>query len=194
MTRAGFIKTLLCIGVMWISGCGSLMSSSSVSTPQVLLSPESYGGTLFTQQLLTVDYQQQQHRVRTLLQVDANEVKLAGFSTLSVPLFTVTWDGSELKSESMPGLDKASIEPRNVMSDMMLAVWPTPSLAPLLAAKEWRLDSSENRRQFYDSANDLVMSIEYDNHHSAHGSISVSYPEYGVSYQLQTLQWKVVSE
>jgi hypothetical protein len=179
---------------MWISGCGSLMSSSSISTTQVLLSPESYGGALFTQQLLTVDHQRQKHRVRTLLQVDPNEVKLAGFSTLSVPLFTVTWNGDELKSESMTGLDKASIQPQSVMTDMMLALWPASSLTPLLAEKEWRLVSEENRRQFYDLANDLVMSIEYDNHHSANGSISVSYPKYGVSYQLQTLQWKVVSE
>ena len=159
-----------------------------------LLSPHAYGKSLTAQQLLTVKHEGQVHRVRTLLQVDAKQVRLVGVSTLSVPLFEVQWDGEVLVANAIGGMNNDHLQPVNVMSDIMLSLWPQYTLAPLLHEKNWHVNNDHHRREFVAQNGKVVMTIDYLEHKKANGIISVSYPQYDVNYELKTLQWKESSD
>ncbi|WP_413282791.1 DUF3261 domain-containing protein [Vibrio sp. MA40-2] len=197
MSRVLIIRWFFIIVSLGLVGCVSVspkVEVGPVSSTVHLLQPSSYGGKLVAQQLMSVEYQQQQHRLRMILDITPQKVTLVGLTSLSVPVFRVSWDGVQLQSQSNIPNDAGIINAQQVMEDIMLALWPKSSLQPLLSQKGWILHVEEQNRYFTDVNQSIMMTITYTNHRQANGEIRVHYEDVDMGYRLKTLQWDTADE
>ncbi|PMH44591.1 hypothetical protein BCU68_03580 [Vibrio sp. 10N.286.49.B3] len=188
-----WIVFALCFG---LTACVNSNHSTEpdLKKPINLLSPNSYQGSLVAQQLMTVEFEQKEYRLQMLLEITPEQITLVGLSSFSLPMFNISWDGFNLKSQSNLPESAEVLSAERMMEDIMFALWPQSSLQPLLSTKEWQVEVSNQARSFSDSDQNLIMTIDYKNHHQVNGTINVSYHDIGVEYQLKTLQWDATYE
>ncbi|MGL6259490.1 DUF3261 domain-containing protein [Vibrio sp. WXL210] len=195
MTKPSLVAWVLASIALLLSGCSSLhVEPEGSSDSSVLLSPATFNGQLYAQQLMSVDYDNQQHRLRMILEINPDKVTLVGLSGFSVPVFNIAWDGLALSSRSNLPADAEVLSAQRVIEDVMLALWPTSALDPLLTSKGWSLELDGVQRRFVDINHQPVMSIDYSDHQQIKGVIDVYYHDIGVGYQLETLQWDATYE
>ncbi|WP_264874409.1 DUF3261 domain-containing protein [Vibrio agarivorans] len=194
MTRS-FITWLVALLSMTLLGCAkSPHDLNAQSEVDWLPSPASYQGRLHTQQLMTIEYQQRQHRLQMILEIDPSQVTLVGLSNFSVPVFNMSWDGVDLNSRSSLPVDTQVFSAQRVMEDIMLALWPSSALESLLSYKGWSMEQHTVQRHFLDKYHHKVMTIDYLNPQDTEGVIHVHYHDLNVSYQLETLLWDATNE
>ncbi len=195
MTKFSIVKWLWLVLTLALIGCAQKNFEAKVeSEGHGLLSPSSFGGRLHAQQLMSVDYQEQQHRLRMILEINESQITLVGLSGFSVPVFNISWDGVNLSSRSKLPSDAQALSAERVMEDVMLALWPPITLDPLLEAKGWSMELVGENRYFTDASKRRVMSVEYQNYQQVKGIISVHYQDVDLGYKLETLQWDVTDE
>ncbi|MHA2937300.1 DUF3261 domain-containing protein [Vibrio sp. RC27] len=192
------VSSILVGLLLGLAGCSSsqstfnqtLSSDTTTEDKLVLLSPESYHGELITQQLMDVEYDGQQHRLRMILEVNPSGVTLVALTGFSLPAFTLSWNGEVLDLDSKLPIEAKGIDAQRIMQDIMLALWPSSSLDPLLSSKGWTLILNEDVRQFVDGDQNQTMTIEYKDHRNQNGIIDVYHHGANIGYQLTTLQWE----
>lgn len=195
MTKFSIVKWLWLVLTLALIGCAQKNFEAKVASEgHGLLSPSSFGGRLHVQQLMSVDYQEQQHRLRMILEINESQITLVGLSGFSVPVFNISWDGVNLSSRSKLPSDAQALSAERVMEDVMLALWPPITLDPLLEAKGWSMELVGENRYFTDASKRRVMSVEYQNYQQVKGIISVHYQDVDLGYKLETLQWDVTDE
>lgn len=106
-------------------GCG-LLTRVAVPEPFALLPPASYGGKVSAEQTLTVRRGKQTNTVQCHVDVSPTRVVLLGLTALGQRLFSVSWDGTELRSNS--SLPDGALNPEQVLADLQLAAWPLSAL------------------------------------------------------------------
>ncbi|MGR5266357.1 DUF3261 domain-containing protein [Vibrio astriarenae] len=194
MTRV-LITWLVTLMSVTTLGCAkSPKDMDSLREVDRLPSPASYEGRLYARQLMSVEYQQQQYRLQMILEIDPSRVTLVGLSNFALPVFNVSWDGVELNSRSSLPVDTQVFSALRVMEDLMLALWPSPALEPLLSYKAWSMEQNAVQRHFFDKRHHKVMTIDYLDPQDVKGVIHVHYHDLNVSYQLETLQWDATDE
>jgi hypothetical protein len=65
--------------------------------------------------------------MRTAIQLDATGLKVVGITANGQRLFTVSWDGKSVTAEKS-ALVPDSVDPRRVLADVQLALWPIAAL------------------------------------------------------------------
>lgn len=131
-----------------LAACQTLPPPATL--PALQLAPSDFGANLQLAQRLTVtdapddpDGAITERQLDTLLQVDAQQLQLAGLA-LGQRVLTLRWDGRELAVQRHPMLP-AAVDPARVLRDIALVFAPLAALQAALPPG-WTLDEARNER------------------------------------------------
>lgn len=159
--------TVMLLGVLLMSGCRHSLGPADSSAPQAWLEPSvrvtlpAPGITpeVNSQQLLTGSFNGQTQSLLVMLNADANQITLAGLSSVGIRLFLLTYDHNGIHTEQalvVPQLPPAS----QVLADVMLSHWPISAWQKQLP-KGWTLVDQGDKRELRNASGKLVTEITY---------------------------------
>lgn len=142
------MRPLILLAGLLLAACQTLPPPAAL--PPLQLAPAAFGAELSLAQRLTVTDAPDdpngpitERQLDTLLQVDAQQLRLAGLA-FGQRVLTLNWDGRELKVQRHPMLP-AAVDPARVLRDVALVFAPLPALRATLPTG-WTLDESGNER------------------------------------------------
>lgn len=135
----------LLLAVSWLlTACAAPRPLALAIPPQVQLSPASLGRTLALQQQLRFSDKSGLQSADALLEVDAEEVRLA-IQMAGQSVLRLRWDGKHLQQWRADWLP-AAVQGERVLGDLQLAWWPLSEINAALPPG-WRLVQSATGRQ-----------------------------------------------
>lgn len=169
VTTVGCGWLLAAGAVLLAAGCASRSAPDVARSPVLALAPASLGCEVAVQQRLTVRLPgQPAQQVETLLEVDAQAVRLAFFA-VGQNIGTFAWDGRRWDKQPSPRWP-VQLAPEQVLSDVQLAFWPLPAVQRGLPAA-WRVEASEAGRRLWRDGQEQVRVRFIDR-----SSIEIIYP------------------
>src|SRR3546814_3823509 len=105
-----------------LPACASLApadEAASTSPPLPLLSPASLGASLQAEQVLHVAYGSDEHSLQCVVRDDAKSLSLICLTGMGQRVFTLDYDGSDLKTWRAPFAPDA-IDPQRIVADLQL--------------------------------------------------------------------------
>ncbi len=111
------------------------------------------------QQLLTATIKGKDHALLVLLNVDQQQLTLAGLSSLGIRLFSLVYDQTGVHVQQ--SIVVPEIPPANqVLQDIMLSYWPISAWQPLLPTG-WTLTDEGDNRHLRDDKGEVIVEIHY---------------------------------
>lgn len=92
-----------------------------------LLEPSSYGKPLSLTQVAEITANQEQHELIFVLQIQANEMTVIGLLPNGVRIFSIYYDGHQIRSEGFSGLLE-KLDPKYLIADIQISLWPLKTL------------------------------------------------------------------
>lgn len=155
MRRAPSVLPAAALVAVLLSGCGAapLVSKTGKPMPEtengaafLALPGHALGCELAVQQRLTLlPPQEKAVMLDALIEVDAHKVQIALFY-IGQRVGLLLWDGSSLHSELSNRWPDA-LQPRRVLNDMQLALWPAPVVQSSLPNGWKLLEEADGSRQ-----------------------------------------------
>lgn len=96
-------------------------------TAPPLLAPASVGEALQVQQLLHAAYGNDETTLQCVVSDDRTTLSVVCLTALGQRVFTLDWDGRQLKAQRAP-LAPERIDPQRIVADLQLAFWPLAAL------------------------------------------------------------------
>ncbi|MBF6023356.1 DUF3261 domain-containing protein [Lysobacter niastensis] len=127
-----------------LAACAAAPPRAAVTVPELRLAPSALGHELSVQQRLHFSFGQQQRDLDALLEVDAQEVRLA-VQALGQSGVRLSWDGTELQQQRAPWLPP-SVRGERVLSDLQFTLWPADAIRAALPAP-WTLNEDGHTRR-----------------------------------------------
>jgi len=131
---------ILCL----LAACAHRVPAPAVELPALRLAPAALGAPLAVQQRLHFEFGKQQRDLDALLEVDAQEVRLA-VQALGQSGVRLQWDGRELRQQRAPWLP-AAVRGERVLDDLQFALWPVDAVRDALPA-DWRVEDDGHERR-----------------------------------------------
>ena len=125
--------------------------------------PAQLGKTLSVSQLIRANWGSKRQSFPVHLEVSENQVLLLGFSNWGTRILTLTYTKKTLIEEVLPGLNAVLPQGKEVLFNMMLALWPLKSWNAPLNAIDWTLVEGENYRNLLNEKGETVIVITYSN-------------------------------
>jgi len=149
---------LICISVALI-GCALLPQRPPPILP--LLAPQALGASRASQQVLHVAYGKQVLTLQAALQAAPARDTLIAVGPFGQRVFTLDYDGSQIHAEVGTDLPD-TLQPRQVLADVELALWPLDAWQHRLSGSGWTLNAPQPgvRRLCYHDR--LVTEVHYD--------------------------------
>ncbi|WP_051362213.1 DUF3261 domain-containing protein [Solimonas soli] len=94
-----------------------------------LLAPASVGAPLQVQQILHAAYGSDESTLQCVVSDDAETLSVVCLTAMGQRVFTLDYDGRELKAQRAPFAPDA-IDPARIVADLQLAYWPLAALQP----------------------------------------------------------------
>lgn len=133
-----------------LAACTAASPRATVPLPELRLAPAALGHELSVQQQLHFSFGQQQRDLDALLEVDAQEVRLA-VQALGQSGVRLSWDGEHLQQQRAPWLP-ASVRGERVLADLQFTLWPAEAIRATLPASWTLQDDGSVRRLMRDGA------------------------------------------
>ena len=169
VTTVGCGWLLAAGAVLLAAGCAAPAAPDIATSPPRAFGPPSLGCEVAVQQRLTVQLPgQPAQQVETLLEVDAQAVRLAFFA-VGQNIGTFAWDGHRWDKQLSPRWP-VQLTPEQVLSDAQLAFWPLPAVQRGLP-DAWRVEESEAGRRLLRNGQEQVRVRFIDR-----SSIEIIYP------------------
>ncbi|EAR53468.1 hypothetical protein SKA34_07608 [Photobacterium sp. SKA34] len=185
--------TLLIASVMLV-GCASkpMVQQNQVEiAPKTLVTlptPAQLGYSLTASQLITATWNKQSHQLPVQLQVDPKRVALAGFSSWGTRILSLDYQDQKVETYVMPGLGATLPEPKQVLFNIMITLWPIKAWQAPLEQVGWQLKQTPNHRQLIDSKGDIIADIDYKNTNPLKGEIIFTNHQQRYTIDIKTLQ------
>ncbi|HHF0551045.1 TPA: DUF3261 domain-containing protein [Vibrio antiquarius] len=196
-----FRCTTLIVLSLFLSAC-SLVPHQS--TPQVdiaentqvnLPTPASLGYQLAASQLITaswvIDGKPTSEQLPVQLQVTSNEVVLAGFSSWGTRVLSLSYDGEQIQTEVLNGLQGTLPRPEQVLFNLMITLWPSSAWEGSLNEVRWQMIDKNNSRAIFDSDGEKIIEIQYSSSNKLEGKIDFHHLKHQFSISIQTLQHQI---
>lgn len=101
--------------------------AASAATTLPLLPPASLGAPLQAQQILHAAYGSDEATLQCVVDADSAVLSIVCLTALGQRVFTLSYDGRELKALRAP-FAPDSIDPQRIVADLQLAYWPLEAL------------------------------------------------------------------
>ncbi|PQJ61734.1 DUF3261 domain-containing protein [Photobacterium angustum] len=191
--RTNSMLTLLIASVMLV-GCASkpMVQQNQVeiapNTLVTLPTPAQLGYSLTASQLITATWNKQSHQLPVQLQVDPKRVALAGFSSWGTRILSLDYQDQKVETYVMPGLGATLPDPKQVLFNIMITLWPINAWQAPLEQVGWQLKQTPNHRQLIDSKGDIIADIDYKNVNPLKGEIIFTHHQQHYTIDIKTLQ------
>ncbi|WP_051278016.1 DUF3261 domain-containing protein [Solimonas flava] len=122
-------RLLACAAALLLGGCanGPVRSETPRAAAPPLLAPASVGDALQVQQLLHAAYGSDETTLQCVVSDDLATLSVVCLTALGQRVFTLDWDGRQLKAQRAP-LAPERIDPQRIVADLQLAFWPLAAL------------------------------------------------------------------
>jgi len=181
--RAALSAFVLLVALL-LSACGLLGVREPPTSPQ-LLPPSSLGRSVGVLQIVRGAYGEQDLAFQCVVEVNAQQLTMIGLSAQGQRLFSLRYDGEKLDVESSalapPGLD-----PRRVLADLQLALWPLASLQQSFAGTPWHLSEPAPATRRLRREGRLVAEVHYGSADPWLGPLWLSNFEAGYSLSIES--------
>lgn len=191
--RTTSMLTLFVASVM-LMGCASkpIVQQNQVeiapNTLVTLPTPAQLGYSLTASQLITATWNKQSHQLPVQLQVDPKRVALAGFSSWGTRILSLDYKDQKVETYVMPGLGATLPDPKQVLFNIMITLWPINAWKAPLEQVGWQLKQTHNHRQLIDSKGDIIADIDYKNSDPLKGDITFINHQQHYTIGIKTLQ------
>ncbi len=196
MTRFSWFKIgLLMSTACLLGGCLSrpqLRENTVEIAPNLFIEmplPKSLGYCLSASQLVSVDYQGEQHQLPVQLQVDPERLVLAGFSSWGSRIMSLTYEEGTISTSVMSGLGKKLPDPEQILFNLMITLWPLEAWEEPLQAIGWRLEGTSKQRQLMDQNQQVMATIVYEKEPDLDGTIVFMNHLLGLKITIKTLNY-----
>jgi hypothetical protein len=158
----------ICIFVILLTGCAMRPGTAPVQVEVQrgvfvnLPKPAELGQTLNVSQLITAQWgEEKQQKLLVQLQVEPQQVVLAGFSAWGTRILSLGYSGEEIQTYLLNGLADTLPKPEQVLFHVMLSIWPVEAWQKSLAEIGWVLVDSDLQRKLIDDKGLVVIDITY---------------------------------
>ncbi|MEZ9233687.1 DUF3261 domain-containing protein [Vibrio amylolyticus] len=185
------------------NGCAMTSTSSNpLSSAQVEISPDVFialptpvqlGYNVTASQLISASWpsdSEQANQQQTLpvhLEVNDDQVVLAGFSSWGTRILSLTYKNETIETSVLTGLENSLPEPEQILFNLMITLWPLNAWEGPLNQVEWQISEMANKRTIYDKDGDAVIRIDYQHSDPLSGLIQFTHEQLGYSISIQTL-------
>jgi hypothetical protein len=152
---------LLCLTVVaaLTGGCAHSMRRAQITTPPALAAPDALSPRNASQ-IIHAAYGERAMTMRTAIQLDAAGLKVIGVTATGQRLFTVGWDGKSVTAEKS-ALIPDRVDPRRVLADVQLALWPLAALQEALRKQDLEVSEPFAGVRRLRRGSDLVAEVHY---------------------------------
>ncbi|MGL6027489.1 MAG: DUF3261 domain-containing protein [Vibrio sp.] len=192
------------IAIIFVTALSACSSVPKQSTPSVeiekgvtvaLPAPNDLGYQLTASQLITAawieDGQERQEQLPVQLQVSSNDVTLAGFSSWGTRILSLNYNGEQINTEVLTGLDGSLPEPEQVLFNLMITLWPSSAWEVQLNKVRWRMVGDEYSRTVFNRSGEKIIDIRYEKRDKLKSKISFNHLQHPFSISIQTLQYQL---
>ena len=142
------------VGVL-LAVCAAVPPKPTVQLPALRLAPAALGHELAAQQKLHFTFGAHERDLDALLEVDAQQVRLA-VQAMGQSGVTLRWDGQSLQEQRAPWLPP-SVRGERVLDDLQFTLWPAHAVRAALPGGWMLFDDGVQRRLSRDGVDWLVM-------------------------------------
>lgn len=164
--------------LLMLSGCSMQPKTSPIQIEVAagqfiaLPKPAELEQNLNISQLITAQWgDSKKQKMLVQLQVDNNEIVLAGFSAWGAPLLSLSYSGDDIKTFVLTGFAATLPKPEQVLFNIMISIWPVDSWGKPLSKIGWSLIENEFQRLLINEKGDLVADVTYQKHPYLDGTI-----------------------
>lgn len=197
------MKLILIVLTLLLSGCSlqPAMQSNTDSvqveiTPEQVVTlpqPKDLQQNINVSQLITAQWGEgNKQKLLVQLQVDEQQVVLAGFSAWGVKLLSLTYYGEQannkIETNVMTSLAGTLPDPQQVLFNVMLSIWPESSWEKPLTAIGWKLQESDLQRLLIDQNGKVVVVIDYERKPLLTGKITFKHQLLNYTVVIETKQ------
>ena len=159
--------------------CAAVPPKATVQLPALRLAPAALGHELAAQQKLHFTFGAHERDLDALLEVDAQQVRLA-VQAMGQSGVTLRWDGQSLQEQRAPWLPP-SVRGERVLDDLQFTLWPADAVRAALPGGWMLFDDGVQRRLSRDGVDWLVME------RTGEGSYRLDNPAEGYSLSIESL-------
>lgn len=139
-----------------------ISSGVFVSLPK----PAQLKQVLNVSQLITAHWnnegkEQRQQKLLVQLQVDQEQVVLAGFSSWGARILSLNYSAEQINTYVMTGLADTLPKPEQVLFNVMLSIWPVEAWIIPLQQIGWQLKEAALQRLLIDDQGQVIVEINY---------------------------------
>ncbi|NOH78736.1 DUF3261 domain-containing protein [Vibrio sp. RE86] len=159
-----------------------------------LPTPSSLGYTLTASQLISASWEQGEQsgtqQLPVQLQVDQDKLVLAGFSSWGTRVLSLSYQGDEISTEVLTGLNNVLPAPEQVLFNLMITLWPSSAWEAPLNKVRWQLIDKGNSRAVFDKQGNQVIDIQYGNSDKLKGQITFRHLVDNYTIVINTLDYQ----
>jgi hypothetical protein len=174
---APLLAILLC-------ACSALGVRHAPPSPP-LLAPSSLGRSIDALQIVRGAHGDQEMAFQCVVEVDAQQLTVIGLSAQGQRLFSLRYDGEKLEAEST-ALAPTGLDPRRVLADLQLALWPIAALRQSFAGTPWKLGEPAPATRRLLRGGRLVAEVHYGGADPWQGPLWLSNFESGYSLSIES--------
>lgn len=183
LTLPGLVP-LVPLGALLLSACSVLGVHRAPASPP-LLAPSSLGRSVDALQVVHGAHGGQELSFQCVVAVEPQQLTMVGLSAQGQRVFSLRYDGATLETESTvlapPGLD-----PRRVLLDLQLALWPLAVLQQSFAGTPWELGEPAPATRRLRREGRLVAEVHYAGADPWQGRVWLSNFESGYSLSIES--------
>ncbi len=145
------------------------------SSTQVEISPDVWvelpkpielGQSITASQLISARWldehgQMQAQQLPVQLQINNQHIVLAGFSSWGTRILSLDYNGENIETQVLSGLESTLPKPEQVLFNLMITLWPRNAWEAPLNKVRWAIVDEGNKRIVYNSNNQAVLEITY---------------------------------
>ena len=180
-------SALIAIAGILLASCASTPEEEPQTPPRIglpLVAPSTLGATRSVQQVLHAKYGDQESTLSAVLQVTPTLLQVIAMNGVGLRVFTLKYDGSRLRGETIPGLPE-QIEPERVLADLQLAMWPLHALRSAAAGTQWQVDEDATTRTLKHNGK-LVAEVHYETRSPWKGKLQLVNHLFGYSLDVDS--------
>jgi len=197
------MKLLIIVLSLLLSACSiNPKMQLAIHSVQVELAPQQFVDlpqpkdlqqSVNVSQLITAQWgDSNKQKLLVQLQVDRQQVVLAGFSAWGVKLLSLSYFGSEvgnkIETDVMAGLANTLPKPEQVLFYVMLSIWPESSWQAPLSSIGWKLQERDLQRLLIDENGEEVVIIDYQKKPYLDGKITFKHQRLNYTVIIKTKQ------